>query len=220
MLDVAEFLITRIETERGRRRADDGALRLVRHGHGRRPDRTDRPLADALAGGRRALDDRGMDGARQRHQPIGGAGIFGRDVGGVRAHSGLHRAADAEPGRLDRAARLGVHAGRHGPSRRLGRRCRRRRPRRPLRLAAVGPAQPAVPQQGRRHVRGHDRGGGRWASSTARRSRSSPTSTTTATRISSCVTRAGPLLFIERRQGRTSRTSRTRSSSSSRCGAR
>ena len=25
-----------------------------------------------------------MDGARQRHQPIGGAGIFGRDVGGVR----------------------------------------------------------------------------------------------------------------------------------------
>ena len=36
----------------------------------------------------------------------------------------------------------------------------RRRPRRPLRLPAGGPAQPPLPQPGRRHVRGRDRGRG------------------------------------------------------------
>ena len=64
--------------------------------------------------------------------------------------------------------------------------------RRPLRRAAGGPAQPPLPQPGRRHVRGRDGGARASPCSTAPRSRSSPTWTTTATRTWSLVTRSGP----------------------------
>ena len=79
---------------------------------------------------------------------------------GVRRDCARSATARARARLLGVAPRRGLHAARHGPPRRVGGRRRRRRPRRRVRLAAGRPAQPPVPQQGRRHVRGRDRGRG------------------------------------------------------------
>ena len=99
--------------------------------------------------------------------------------GGIRAFD-----AQLTPGLddVDRPSGRGVHARRHGASRRLCRRRGRRRSGRHLRLAAVRPSQQAPSQQRRWHVHGHHR---RRRAERARRHLAVAvawTSTTTATR--------------------------------------
>ena len=115
-------------------------------------------------------------GARVRSSPRSPAAA----LGGTEA---FRRQLEHAARRLDDDARLRADARLERPPRRVGRRRRRRRPRGSLRRAAGRPAQPAVPRPRRRHLRGRRPIAPASASSTTPRSRCSPTSTTTATRI-------------------------------------